>query len=63
MLQVLRESNLADTTHSLMKRLKSLQDMFESLGTINSNIDDQVQVQMIRIKNSIDKIDNLLQML
>lgn len=63
MLQVLRESNLADTTHFLMKRLKSLQDMFESLGTINSNIDDQVQVQMIRIKNSIDKIDNLLQML
>lgn len=60
MLKILQESNVADNIYSLIKNLKDIEQTLEGLETLPADIDDQIQIQNIRIKNAIGKINDLL---
>lgn len=63
MLKIIQESNVADNVYSLIKNLKDIQQSLEGLETLPADIDDQIQIQNIRIKNAIGKINELIQSL
>lgn len=61
MIQVLRESSVADTMYGFIKQLKDIQQTIETLETLPADINDPIEMQNIRIKNAIGKIQELLQ--
>lgn len=63
MLKIVQESSVADNVYSLVKNLKDIQQSLEGLETLPADIDDQTQIQNIRIKNAIGKINELIQSL
>lgn len=60
MLKMLQESNVADNMYSLIKKLKDIQQTLEGIEILPADIDDQIQIQNIRIKNSVGKIEELI---
>lgn len=63
MLKIVQESSVADNIYGLIKNLKDIQQSLEGLEVLPADIDDQIQIQSIRIKNAIGKINDLLQQL
>ncbi len=61
MIQVMRESSVADTMYVYAKQLKDIQQTIETFETLPADINDQIEMQNIRIKNAIGKIQELLQ--
>lgn len=61
MIQVLQESSIGDSIYGLMKQLKDVQQTLEAFETLPADINDQIEIQNIRIKNAIGKINELLQ--
>lgn len=60
MLKIVQESNVADNMYSLIKKLKDIQQTLEGIEILPADIDDQIQIQNIRIKNSVGKIEELI---
>ena len=60
MLKILHESSVADNIYSLIKNLKDIQQSLEGLEVLPADIDDQIQIQNIRIKNAVGKINDLI---
>ena len=60
MLRVVQEANVADNLYSLIKKLKDIQQTLEGIEILPADIDDQIQIQNIRIKNSVGKIEELI---
>lgn len=60
MLKIVQESNVADNMYSLIKKLKDIQQTLEGIEILPADIDDQIQIQSIRIKNSVGKIEELI---
>ncbi len=63
MLKIVQESSVSDNIYGLIKNLKDIQQSLEGLEVLPADIDDQIQIQSIRIKNAIGKINDLLQQL
>lgn len=63
MLKIVQESSVADSIYGLIKNLNDIQQSLEGLEVLPADIDDQIQIQSIRIKNAIGKINDLLQQL
>lgn len=61
MIQVLHESNVGDSIYGLMKQLKDIQQTLETFETLPADVNDQIEIQNIRIKNAINKINELIQ--
>lgn len=61
MIQVMQESNVGDSIYGLMKQLKDIQQTLETFETLPADVNDQIEIQNIRIKNAINKINELLQ--
>jgi len=61
MIRVLHESNVADSVYGLMKQLKDIQQTIETFETLPADVNDQIEIQNIRIQNAIGKINELLQ--
>lgn len=60
MLKILHESSVVDNIYSLIKNLKDIQQSLEGLEVLPADIDDQIQIQNIRIKNAVGKINDLI---
>ena len=60
MLKIVQESNVAHNMYSLIKKLKDIQQTLEGIEILPADIDDQIQIQSIRIKNSVGKIEELI---
>jgi len=60
MLKVMKESTVADDVYSLLKQLKDIQQTLESFDVLPADIDDQIQIQNIRIKNAVGKMNDLI---
>ena len=60
MLKIVQESNVEDNMYSLIKKLKDIQQTLEGIEILPADIDDQIQIQSIRIKNSVGKIEELI---
>ena len=60
MLKILHESSVVDNIYSLIKSLKDIQQSLEGLEVLPADIDDQIQIQNIRIKNAVGKINDLI---
>ena len=60
MLKILHESSVVDNIYSLIKNLKDIQQTLEGLEVLPADIDDQIQIQNIRIKNAVGKINDLI---
>ena len=58
MLKILHESSVVDNIYSLIKNLKDIQQSLEGLEVLPADIDDQIQ--NIRIKNAVGKINDLI---
>lgn len=63
MLKIVQESSVADNIYGLIKNLKDIQQTLEGFEVLPADIDDQIQIQSIRIKNAIGKINELIQSL
>lgn len=63
MLKIVQESSVADNIYGLIKNLKDIQQTLEGFEVLTADIDDQIQIQSIRIKNAIGKINELIQSL
>lgn len=61
MIQVLHESNVADNVYGFARQLKDIQQTIETFQTLPADVNDQIEMQNIRIKNAINKINELLQ--
>lgn len=61
MIQVMQESNVGDSIYGLMKQLKDIQQTLETFETLPADVNDQIEIQNIRIKNAINKINELIQ--
>ena len=64
MLKILHESSVVDNIYSLIKNIKDIQQSLEGLEILPADIDDQIQIQIqiqnIRIKNAVGKINDLI---
>lgn len=60
MLKILYKSNVVDNIYSLIKNLKDIQQTLEGIEVLPADIDDQIQIQNIRIKNAVGKINDLI---
>lgn len=60
MLKILHESSVVDNIYSLIKNIKDIQQSLEGLEILPADIDDQIQIQNIRIKNAVGKINDLI---
>ena len=60
MLKILHESSVVDNIYSLIKNIKDIQQSLEGLEILPADIDDQIQIQNIRIKNEVGKINDLI---
>lgn len=58
MLKILHESSVVDNIYSLIKNIKDIQQSLEGLEILPADIDDQIQ--NIRIKNAVGKINDLI---
>lgn len=61
MLQVKNESSVIDSTYSFQKDLKDIQETIETIDVLPVDVEDQIAMQNIRIKNAIGKIKEFLQ--
>lgn len=61
MLQVKNESSVIDSTYSFQKDLKDIQATIETIDVLPVDVEDQIAMQNIRIKNAIGKIKEFLQ--
>ena len=59
MLKILHKSSVVDNIYSLIKNIKDIQQSLEGLEVLPADIDDQIQIQNIRIKNAVGKIHDL----
>lgn len=59
-LKILHESSVVDNIYSLIKNIKDIQQSLEGLEVLPADIDDQIQIQNIRIKNAVGKINDLI---
>jgi hypothetical protein len=60
MLKILHKSSVVDNIYSLIKNIKDIQQSLEGLEVLPADIDDQIQIQNIRIKNAVGKINDLI---
>lgn len=62
MLKILHKSSVVDNIYSLIKNIKDIQQSLEGLEILPADIDDQIQIQIqnIRIKNAVGKINDLI---
>ena len=63
MLKVMKESNVADDIYSLLKQLKDIQQTLESFDVLPADVEDQIQIQNIRVRNAIGKMNDLIKSL
>ena len=61
MLRVKNESSVIDSTYSFQKDLKDIQATIETIDVLPVDVEDQIAMQNIRIKNAIGKIKEFLQ--
>lgn len=60
MLKMLQESNIRDNIYSLIENLKNIQQTLEEIVILPSDVYSQIQIQNIIIKNSVDKIEEII---
>ena len=61
MIKVLQESNVGDNIYGLIKQLKDIEQILETFETLPADINEQIEIQSIRMKNAIGKINELIQ--
>lgn len=60
MSKMLQESNIRDNIYSLIENLKDIQQTLEEIVILPSDVYSQIQIQNIIIKNSVDKIEEIV---